>query len=346
MNFVQFCRQARKPVTLATLSFRALRIRDILLQRATDERARADLLKFCASKNWCLAFTRRHALRSQSLHGEAGSASAASVANDISELRTKLSEYPMVRIYNMDETGLFFKLLPSRTYVMESEGRRSVRGIKAMKAKDRVTAFICNNADGSKKLELSIIGKAKNPRCFRVGQPHVKYFSQRNAWSDSVVFKKWFYEVFIPHVRRTTSLPVALVMDNCGPHGSDVSDSRGQVTIFPLPPNCTSIHQPMDLGVIAEWKALYRRNLLIELMDDIENQETLREQHKSKANGMKGLAEGTDPHMLDVTRLCAMSWEDVTQDAIARCWARSGILPLSDRADLEQVSGKTRRTKK
>ena len=346
MQFVQFCRQARKPVTLATLSYRALRIRDKLLFSESNECDKRELEKFCASKNWCLAFTKRHSLRSQSLHGEAGSVNALAVAGDISQLRSNLAQYPPDHVYNMDETGLFFKLLPRRTYVLESEGRRTVRGIKAMKAKDRITAFLCTNADGSQKVDLSIIGKAQNPRCFRMGKPDVQYFSQKNAWADNVVFKRWFYEVFLPHVRKTTSRPVALVMDNCGPHGADISDGRGQVTIYPLPPNCTALHQPMDLGVIAEWKAHYRRNLLVEMMDDIENQEARRDQNKKRPGGMKGLAEGYDPHMLDVSRLCQKSWDDVKSEEIARCWSKSGILSMSDTADLVQSSGKVKRSQR
>lgn len=346
MQFVQFCRQARKPVTLATLSYRALRIRDKLLLSESDARVKRELEKFCASKNWCLAFTKRHALRSQSLHGEAGSVNALAVAGEISQLRSDLAQYPPDHIYNMDETGLFFKLLPRRTYVLESEGRRTVRGIKAMKAKDRITAFVCTNADGSQKVDMSIIGKAQNPRCFRMGKPHVPYFSQKNAWADNVVFKRWFSEVFLPHVRKTTSRPVALVMDNCGPHGADISDSRGQVAIYPLPPNCTALHQPMDLGVIAAWKAHYRRNLLVEMMEDIENQQARRDQNRKRPAGMKGLADGYDAHMLDVSRLCQKSWSEVTPEAIARCWTKSGILSMSDTADLVQSSGKLKRSQR
>lgn len=40
-------------------------------------------------------------------------------------------------------------------------------------------------------------------------------------------------------------------MDNCDIHGTDISDVREQVESLTLPPNCTSIHKPIDLGLIA-----------------------------------------------------------------------------------------------
>lgn len=177
-QFVQFCWQAQKPVTIATLSFYAHKIREQLLQKETKDSVHFELKNFSASKNWVLVFNRLPALRSHSPHGKAGSASAASVAKEITEDRAIFSEYPLDHVYNKDETVLFLKLLPRHTYVMNFEGRCLVRGIKAMKGKVKITASICNNADGWKKTGFGIIGKVQNPICFRIGQRHVTNFIQ------------------------------------------------------------------------------------------------------------------------------------------------------------------------
>ena len=122
---------------------------------------------------------KRHALRSVTLHGEAGQVQASAVAKDIGILRSHLSDYDAEHIYNIDETGLFFKLLPRRTYISASEDRKSLRGVKAMKAKDRITALVCTNAMGTQKLPMAIIGTAKQPRCFKIRGPAVPYFQQK-----------------------------------------------------------------------------------------------------------------------------------------------------------------------
>lgn len=96
-------------------------------------------------------------------------------------------------------------------------------------------------------------------------------------------------------------------MDNCGSHGDDLTDGVKQVRIFSLPPNCSSLHQPMDMGVITPWKARYHHTLLRDMIMTLET----REERKKMAidcklkPGMKGFNEGHDPHMLDVSEMVA-----------------------------------------
>ena len=151
--------------------------------------------------------------------------------------------------------------------------------------------------------------------------------------------------MFLPFIRKTTSSAVALVMDNCGSHGDDLKDSRMQVHIFTLPPNCTSLHQPMDMGIIVAWKARYRHTLLRDMIVTLDT----REERKKRAianklkRGMKGLDEGHDPHMLDVSEIVARSWENVSERTIARCWIKAHILPMHRQADLVNAHGKVGR---
>lgn len=344
--FVNFARCCKLPITQAVLQHKALMIRDNLEKNIASNQIleHHKLSKFTASIGWVQNFIRRHALRSVGLHGEGGSASAAQVADKMSELKAKLRSYDVDCIYNVDETGLFYKLLPRRTYITEEENRKTIRGTKAMKSKDRITAYVCTNGDGSRKLPMAIIGKAKNPRCFRLGQPPVPYFSQKNSWSDTLTFKRWFYEVFLPFIRKATSRPCVLLMDNCGPHGTDLKDSRNQVTIMTLPPNCTAIHQPMDLGIIAAWKVRYCWMLLRKIVLDIETRQQRRESNRALIAGMKGIDEGHDPHLLDVSKMVEESWSNVSQSTIARCWVKANVLPLPHACDITSSEGKMSNT--
>ena len=65
--------------------------------------------------------------------------------------------------------------------------------------------------------------------------------------------------MFVPAVRACTALPVGLIWDNCGAHEELESTS---VSFIPLPRNCTSVYQPLDLGIIACLKMRYKRRLL------------------------------------------------------------------------------------
>ena len=64
-------------------------------------------------------------------------------------------------VYNADESGLFFKILPEYTLNVSSE-----RAHGNVKPKDRITVLFCCNADGSHKIVPYVIGSAKQPRCF------------------------------------------------------------------------------------------------------------------------------------------------------------------------------------
>ncbi len=113
---------------------------------------------------------------------------------------------------------------------MKKSELETARGTKLMKAKDRVILYITTKADGTDKVPLSMIGKPKEPHCF-VNQHHLlpmKYFSQKKAWSDSTgLLKRW--NNFLLHIRRRTIKPVLLILDNCGPHGTELKDPQGQV---------------------------------------------------------------------------------------------------------------------
>ena len=63
----------------------------------------------------------------------------------------------------------------------------------------------CSNATDTHKLPLMFVGKAQNPRCFKnvnKSALSVKYYAQRNAWVDSVIFADWFHKEFVPAVKK------------------------------------------------------------------------------------------------------------------------------------------------
>ena len=63
------------------------------------------------------------------------------------EIRKTLDEYALNDIYNMDETGLFYRMQANISLATRQlEGRKQ--------NKEQITIAICCNADGSDKLPL------------------------------------------------------------------------------------------------------------------------------------------------------------------------------------------------
>ena len=94
--------------------------------------------------------------------GEKLSTNAEAAEQFIKDFPDLTNGYSLDQIYNCDETGLYFKMLPGRTMVTVNDEPAGGK-----KAKERVTINACANASGTIKLPLLLIGKAKNPRCFR-----------------------------------------------------------------------------------------------------------------------------------------------------------------------------------
>ena len=82
--------------------------------------------------------------------------------------------------FHVDKTGLFFKLLPDSTLAFKGE---TCHGGK--RAKEGITVLVGGNAYGSEKLPLLVIGKSKNPRCFKsVHSLPVDYTASKKAWMN------------------------------------------------------------------------------------------------------------------------------------------------------------------
>ena len=329
LRFIDLARSAKTPITLDAIMKRALLVKAAILEHSTlSEVERSRLQAFTASKGWVLNFIRRHGLRSVALRGSDASANVVAEKNDLAEVQKRLNEYDLRHIYNVDETSLFFKVLPRPSYVQMAEGKKTLVGCRHMDVGDRITAYLCCNADGTERASVAVIGKSRNPRCFKTGRvpEGMEYYSNKTARANGPTLRSWFNGVFLPFVRSRTDQKVALLVDYVSLHG-DLKDGRGQVEVIPLPPNITAVHQPMDMGITQKWKREYRMRMLAAIANDVGTIEERRFLNEANPVGTNGIAEGFEPHLLDVMRLGKEAWDFLPQIVLAKGWERAGILP-------------------
>lgn len=238
------------------------------------------LADFKASNGWLQKFLRRYGLKHVNLHGEAGDVDKEGAEKKIETIREQLEGFDVELIFNMDETGLFFRCFPRSTYVTREESdaglnRKTARGSKAMKAKDRCTIVACCNTTGSIKVPLAVISTTKKPLPFRhVRESPIPYYNQSSAWLDSSICQHWFDNVFTPTVKKATGRRVALLWDNCPGH--IIKSDDPQITVMFLPPNVTSVYQPMDMGILHALKCGYKTEMVTKLAALIEDWDTVR----------------------------------------------------------------------
>ena len=159
----------------------------------------------------------------------------------------------------MDETGLFYSLVPDRTIAQQ-------RSAGCKKEKTRITLALTANADGTEKLPPLFIGHAKKPRCFnrRSGDDYgFLYRSNSNAWMTAELFQEWLRN--FDQRMRVAGRHILLFIDNAPSHTTEVD--LPNVELCCIPPNTTSVIQPMDAGIIAAFKRRYRRYHLQNAVD-------------------------------------------------------------------------------
>ena len=199
----------------------------------------------------------------------------------------------------MDETGLFFRLLPRCTLLMPHEDVSSTRGKK--KAKERVSLVVCANATGTHKITCTMIGKYKEPASIKNREWPLKYLHQSKAWMDVETCWKWFNEVFFPEVTKRTGRRVLLLMDNAPGHFE--AFERENVKVAFLPPNCTSWKQPCDMGIIAALKKRYKYLYIKDVLEFYELDENSKIHKKEQS---KRFAEEQQVWLMGILLICSM----------------------------------------
>ena len=262
---------------------------------------------FKASHERLHRFKQRHGIRELRLQGESLSADTSAVIrqkllNQIEDQQLTLNQQ-----FNADETGLFWRLLPEKTLAGSYE--KIAKNFK--KPKDRINILATANASGDFRLPLLLIGKSKNPRALKninLSALPVIYKNQKKAWMDSAIFKSWFFDHFIPSVSSNLrgkgySRKAVLVLDNAPSHPQlDILQSPdGAFTCFFLPPNTTSIIQPMDQGVLENLKRRYKRALLQKLLLCLDD-----------GTPQQGL------NIKDCIYMCAKAWDDTREESLSR----------------------------
>ncbi|GIY29909.1 FACT complex subunit SSRP1 [Caerostris darwini] len=240
----------------------------------------------------------------------------------------KAQGYISQQVFNCDETGLFWKKMPNRTYITAEE--KMMPGHKPMK--DRLTLALCANASGDCKIKPLLVYHSENPRAFKSHKIlkeklQVMWRSNPKAWVTRKFFVEWVNLVFGPTVKKylqENNLPVQalLILDNAPAHPPNLEDDILEelkfIKVLYLPPNTTPILQPMDQQVISNFKKLYTKHLFRRCFEVTESTNlTLREFWKDHFN-IAICLQIIDQAWLGVTtKTLTSAWKKLWPEAVA-----------------------------
>ena len=273
----------------------------VLREKAKQFGTELSIEDFHYSNGWLHRFKTRCGITGQVICGESARVDPEVISQGRERAMNLIKDYALENVYNLDETGLFFRMLPDRSLTTADK----TKGAK--KPKDRISVMLCSNADGSDKLKPLIIGKAQNPRCFKNFSPdlYCDYYANKKACMVNGILQE-FLKSFDRRMARENR-KVLLLMDNAPSH--IIPEKLTHVRCEFLPPTTTSHLQPMDAGIINAYKAHYRRYLVRFHVDAID--------------------AGRPPkvEVSDAIRWTKLSWDEITADSIKSCWRHTGILP-------------------
>ena len=219
-----------------------------------------------------------------------------------------LARYSPNEIYNGDETALFYKLLPHRTYCFDGD-----KPAGSAKHKDRLTLLIITNMDGSDHRKLSVIGKSKTPRCLQkkykmqVKDMSVDWYASKNAWMTGEIHHQIMSK--LNNEMRLSNCHILYVCDNASSH--QVRE-YSHIKFLMLPPNATSIMQPLDQGIILSAKSRYKKKLAERYLACVEN-------NKDANSLLKAL------NIVQATNMIAASWRETSSTIIQNCFRQSRV---------------------
>ena len=280
-----------------------------LCEKAREIAQRLHVEGFKASNGWIKKWKRRYNVRYVKISGESADVSGITVESWKERVCELIEGYAAEDIWNLDETGCFWKALPDRGFAQKGT---SCHGGK--KSKERMTVAFLVNAAGSKETAI-VIWKSAKPRCFKsidISNLPVLYFSQPKAWMTADIL----VSVLTKLNRKLSSKGrnIILLMDNAGCHPENaVKDRFSNIKVIFLPPNTTSKLQPLDLGIIQNFKVKYRTLFLRFVLSQIDACSKASEVTKSLS-------------ILHSIRWVAQAWDTVSPETIRRCFRKAGIL--------------------
>ncbi|RHY19709.1 hypothetical protein DYB25_008972 [Aphanomyces astaci] len=219
----------------------------------------------------CQSFAHRHRFSQRvPCHTKLPNAEMVQIRNDFAAtFWGKYAVYELGDLINVDETAVYDDMPPGKIW---AEVGGSSKTDKTQKHSDRITAVLSCRADGTNDILHGLIPEigGKLPIFFIVhGTPGGTidsselctypeghhYAVQESGWMDGRVWRKYLKML---HILR----PSVILADNFDSHVSKESAvaiaEYLHSVLEPLPANCTSVCQPLDVGIMGPFKKILR----------------------------------------------------------------------------------------
>lgn len=277
----------------------------LIKEKALEVSENLKISDFKASNGWLDRFCKRHYINFKTICGESADVDEVSVQDWKTKLKSIIKDYDAKDIFNADETGLYYLAMPNKTFAFKNDkcvGRKS--------AKQRVTILFCSSMNGEKENPL-VIGKSKNPRCFKgahIEKLPLEWVSNKKAWMTTEIMSSWLKN--FDKKMKKQGRKVLLFLDNATSHPKIELEN---VRIVFLPPNTTSHCQPLDQGIIQNFKIKYRKFLIRRLLTFTNIGDPFEKAEESI-------------NLSSAIVWIVAAWKNVSSTTIKKCFQKAGFM--------------------
>lgn len=274
----------------------------LMLEKAKELAGSLGYNDFEPTHGWLERLKTRQNIKFIKVSGERAAADHTAAENWIANVLPEIIKgYDSNDVYNADESGLFYKATPCNTLAVA--GTNPTGG---KTPKDRITIlFLCNSTGTDKKAYA--IGKFKNPRCFSKARPPLPYYSSANAWMTSWIWS----DILKKFDRELGNRKVILFADNAACHKIEVALKN--IKIVFMPPNTTSLIQPLDQGIIRTAKVHYRTQVMRKMLRALDE-------------GISTVEYSKSIDILKAMHMLKRAWFLVSSSTVENCFRKAGFL--------------------
>lgn len=314
VSWIDAAEAARMPITDEVIRSQGKKIQD----RLTDiEECKETYDNFEMSSGWLQGFKQRHNIDQHKRHRQSGGPfDQTAIPTHRLSLSTGLRQFPTRDRYNCDESRLHFDKQP------EIDTPIGPRDEGDTEEKSKFTIFFCVNADGSDKRRVTVMSKIRTPSVFRqervnpANLPVTYRYNKKTSLPTDLWYE--FLRAFDADM-RTARRHIALVCEDCPTYPLPTKpppNYKGppppvltNITLFFLPTNTASVLQPLSQGIIASFKATYRKMYAELLLEHLGSTGSRREKLNT----------------LETIDILASAWSAVPARIILQCWQAAGI---------------------
>jgi hypothetical protein len=217
-------------------------------------------------------------------------------------------------IINMDQTPVFLSMHPTQT--LDLQGNSTVNSRRTSDSGSRFTVSLAISANGDKLKPFAIFKGKPNGRIVNREFPNNPYRDrvalccQDAAWQDANNMLQWIDVILVPYLQeKAQGVPALILLDAFSAHWTPTVEARLiQLGLqgYKVPPGCTCVTQPIDVGIGKPFKDRVRRKWWDWMME--QGSEAATFQSASRELGCKWVAE---------------SWDEVTDQTVRNAWRRT-----------------------